>query len=297
MQSSMASSERLLELIDTEPAIQDPVESQLAVGTAATAARGSVEFDHVWFSYAGEAAADDKAWILRDVSFRVAPGDRVAFVGATGAGKTTLIKLLSRLYEVTRGRILVDGVDIRAMDQADLRRRIATVLQDVFLFSGSVTDNLSLGRREVSPETVVRAAKAVEIDAFIRSLPDGYDTEVRERGTNFSSGQQQLLSFARALVHGADILVLDEATSSIDTETEALVQRGIHVLLEGRTAIAIAHRLSTIRDMDRIHVLDGGRLVESGSHEELVAARGVYHRLYRLQQDSRSETAQALASA
>ena len=297
MQSSMASSERLLELIDTEPAIQDPVESQLAVGTAATAARGSVEFDHVWFSYAGEAAADDKAWILRDVSFRVAPGDRVAFVGATGAGKTTLIKLLSRLYEVTRGRILVDGVDIRAMDQADLRRRIATVLQDVFLFSGSVTDNLSLGRREVSPETVVRAAKAVEIDAFIRSLPDGYDTEVRERGTNFSSGQQQLLSFARALVHGADILVLDEATSSIDTETEALVQRGIHVLLEGRTAIAIAHRLSTIRDMDRIHVLAGGRLVESGSHEELVAARGVYHRLYRLQQDSRSETAQALASA
>ena len=297
MQSSMASSERLLELIDTEPAIQDPVESQLAVGASATAARGSVEFDHVWFSYAGEAAADDKAWILRDVSFRVAPGDRVAFVGATGAGKTTLIKLLSRLYEVTRGRILVDGVDIRAMDQADLRRRIATVLQDVFLFSGSVTDNLSLGRREVSPETVVRAAKAVEIDAFIRSLSDGYDTEVRERGTNFSSGQQQLLSFARALVHGADILVLDEATSSIDTETEALVQRGIHVLLEGRTAIAIAHRLSTIRDMDRIHVLDGGRLVESGSHEELVAARGVYHRLYRLQQDSRAETAPALASA
>ena len=297
MQSSMASSERLLELIDTEPAIQDPVESQLAVGASATAARGSVEFDHVWFSYAGEAAADDKAWILRDVSFRVAPGDRVAFVGATGAGKTTLIKLLSRLYEVTRGRILVDGVDIRAMDQADLRRRIATVLQDVFLFSGSVTDNLSLGRREVSPETVVRAAKAVEIDAFIRSLSDGYDTEVRERGTNFSSGQQQLLSFARALVHGADILVLDEATSSIDTETEALVQRGIHVLLEGRTAIAIAHRLSTIRDMDRIHVLDGGRLVESGTHEELVAAKGVYHRLYRLQQDSRAETAPALASA
>ena len=297
MQSSMASSERLLELIDTEPAITDPVESQRVLGAAATGVRGSVEFEHVWFSYAGEEAADDDSWILRDVSFRVAPGDRVAFVGATGAGKTTLIKLLSRLYEVTRGRILVDGVDIRAMDQADLRRRIATVLQDVFLFSGSVTDNLALGRVEVSPETVVRAAKAVEIDAFITSLPDGYDTEVRERGTNFSSGQRQLLSFARALVHGADILVLDEATSSIDTETEARVQRGIHVLLEGRTAIAIAHRLSTIRDMHRIHVLDRGQLVESGTHEELVAARGVYHRLYRLQQDSRADTALALASA
>ncbi|MEE2673685.1 MAG: ABC transporter ATP-binding protein [Myxococcota bacterium] len=293
MQSSMASSERLLELIDTEPAIKDPAEPQVAF---AEAARGSVEFEHVWFSYAGEDASDD-AWILRDVSFRVAPGDRVAFVGATGAGKTTLIKLLTRLYEVTRGRILVDGVDIRAMDQGDLRRRIATVLQDVFLFSGSVTDNLALGRGEVSRETVVRAAKAVEIDTFISSLSDGYDTEVRERGTNFSSGQRQLLSFARALVHGADILVLDEATSSIDTETEALVQQGIHVLLEGRTAIAIAHRLSTIRDMHCIHVLDRGRLVESGSHEELVAARGVYHRLYRLQRESRAEAALALASA
>ena len=303
MQSSMASSERLLELLDTEPAIADPVEPQLALGEAATAARGSVEFENVWFSYLGEAAetgnhpdgADD--WVLRDVSFRVAPGDQVAFVGSTGAGKTTLIKLLTRLYEVTRGRILVDGVDIREMNQADLRRRIATVLQDVFLFSGTVADNIALGRGEVSRETVVHAAKAVEIDAFISALSDGYDTEVRERGKNFSSGQGQLLSFARALVHGADILVLDEATSSIDTETEALVQQGIHVLLEGRTAIAIAHRLSTIRDMGRIHVLHRGQLVESGTHEELVAAGGVYHRLYRLQHESPGETAPALASA
>ncbi len=279
MQSSMASTERILELLDTDEAIRDP-----ATPPEPAATRGSVEFEGVWFSYAGEPGDDEHAdWVLRDVSFRVEPGDRVAFVGATGAGKTTIIKLLTRLYEVTRGRILVDGVDIREMRQQELRRRVATVLQDVFLFSGSVADNIALGRKDVTREAVERAAEAVEIDRFIRELPDGYETEVRERGTNFSSGQRQLLSFARALVHGADILVLDEATSSIDTETEALVQRGIHLLLEGRTAIAIAHRLSTIRDMDRIYVLHRGRLVESGRHDELVAAGGIYHRLYRLQ--------------
>jgi ATP-binding cassette subfamily B protein len=258
-------------------------------------ARGSIAFENVWFAYGGEPARggapgngsdppdDEDAWVLRDVSFRVEPGDRVAFVGATGAGKTTIIKLLTRLYEVTRGRILVDGLDIREMKQTDLRRRIATVLQDVFLFSGTVADNIALGRPDVDRETVEEAGRAVEIDAFIRALPDGYDTEVRERGTNFSTGQRQLLSFARALVHGADILVLDEATSSIDTETEALVQHGIRVLMQGRTAVAIAHRLSTIRDMDRIYVLHRGRLVESGRHAELLAAGGIYQRLYQLQ--------------
>jgi ATP-binding cassette subfamily B protein len=286
MQSSMASTERILELMDTDPAVVDPA-SPVLVESEVGSARGSVEFQNVWFSYAGEPqngqgdASDE--WVLRDVSFKVEPGDQVAFVGATGAGKTTVIKLLTRLYEVTRGRILVDGVDIRELKQADLRRRIATVLQDVFLFSGNVADNIALGRPDVSRETVEEAARAVEIDRFIQALPDGYETEVRERGTNFSSGQRQLLSFARALVHGADILVLDEATSSIDTETEALVQRGIHVLLEGRTAIAIAHRLSTIRDMDRIYVLHRGQLVESGRHDELIEAEGIYHRLYRLQ--------------
>jgi ATP-binding cassette subfamily B protein len=300
MQSSMASSERILELLDTKPRIQDPPEPERV--DAGPAAGGSVEFEHVWFSYAGEPGngtdPEGREWVLRDVSFRVGPGDRVAFVGATGAGKTTVIKLLTRLYEVTRGRILVDGVDIRNLSQRDLRRRIATVLQDVFLFSGSVAENIALGRADVSRETVERAARAVEIDSFIRSLPDGYDTNVRERGANFSSGQRQLLSFARALVHGADILVLDEATSSIDSETEALVQRGIRLLLEGRTAIAIAHRLSTIRDMDCIHVLHRGRLVESGSHAELLAAGGVYHRLYRLQHgEHREDTVAGVAAA
>jgi ATP-binding cassette subfamily B multidrug efflux pump len=307
MQSSMASSERILELLDIEPGILEPEPSVLA-STAATAAAiaesseesapdpGSVVFEHVWFAYSGEPGDDDAdSWVLRDVSFEVAPGDRAAFVGASGAGKTTVIKLLTRLYDVTRGRILVDGVDIRDLRQADLRSRVATVLQDVFLFSGSVADNIALGRRDVSREEIVRAAKAVEIDGFISALPDGYDTLVRERGTNFSSGQRQLLSFARALVHGADILVLDEATSSIDTETEALVQRGIHVLLEGRTAIAIAHRLSTIRDMGRIHVLQSGRLVESGSHDELLASGGFYHHLYRLQHEATAEERGVLA--
>jgi ATP-binding cassette subfamily B protein len=299
MQSSMASSERILELLDTQPGIVDPEPSVIAATLLeeSTASRGSVVFENVWFSYSGDPGDDDADnWVLRDVSFAVTPGDRAALVGATGAGKTTIIKLLTRLYDVTRGRILVDGVDIRDLPQTDLRRRVATVLQDVFLFSGSVADNIALGRRDVSREEIVRAAKAVEIDAFISALPDGYDTEVRERGTNFSSGQRQLLSFARALVHGADILVLDEATSSVDTETEALVQRGIHMLLEGRTAIAIAHRLSTIRDMDRIHVLHRGQLVESGTHDELLRAEGVYHRLYSLQHET-SPTHEALALA
>ena len=295
MQSSMASSERIFELLDTEPAILDPVVPVLV--EPGGAAQGSVEFENVWFSYDPEERDDDGDWVLRDVSFRVSPGERVAFVGATGAGKTTIIKLLTRLYDVNRGRILIDGVDIRELRQSQLRRRVATVLQDVFLFSGTVADNIALGRRDVSRETVVQAAKAVSVDAFVAGLPDGYDTEVRERGTNFSSGQRQLLSFARALVHGADILVLDEATSSIDTETEALVQTGIRVLLEGRTAIAIAHRLSTIRDMDRIYVLDRGRLVESGSHHELLRVEGFYHRLYRLQHETSPEEGPALASA
>lgn len=281
MQSAMASTERIFQLLDREPAILDPLpgtQAEAARPAARTPApRGAVAFENVWFAYA------DEDWVLRDVSFRVAPGEKVAFVGATGAGKTTIIKLLTRLYEVTRGRILLDGVDLRELPQSELRRRVGLVLQDVFLFSGTIAENIALGRDDIGAAGIERAARAVEAHRFIERLPRGYETEVRERGTNFSAGQRQLLSFARALAHGADVLVLDEATSSIDTETEAMVQRGIHVLMEGKTSLVIAHRLSTIEDVDRIHVLHQGRLVESGRHADLLARGGLYHRLYRLQ--------------
>lgn len=281
MQSSMASTERLRALMDTEPAVQDPA-PELWEGRnaeAPTSELGSVVFENVWFAY------QDEDWILKDVSFRVEPNGKVAFVGATGAGKTTIIKLLTRLYDVTRGRILVDGIDVRDMPQHVLRRRIATVLQDVVLFSGSVADNIDLGRSDVGLDQVKEAAFAVEASGFIERLPRGYQTEVRERGSNFSTGQRQLLSFSRALAHGSGILVLDEATSSVDSETERLIQRGIHTLMQDRTAIAIAHRLSTIRDVDTIYVLSNGELVESGTHDELLALGGAYSDLHRLQSE------------
>ncbi len=310
MQSAMASSERIFQLFDTTPSVRDRV---AAIPETDPAAAGSVEFDHVWFRYgppqdgaveaAGEAvagsaaAADDGDWILRDVSFRVAPGEKVAFVGATGAGKTTIIKLLTRLYDVDRGCVRVDGVDVRDFPQQALRKRVATVLQDVFLFSGTLARNIALGRHDLDELAIQRAARAVEAHDFIERLPGGYTTEVRERGSNFSTGQRQILSFARALAHGAPVLVLDEATSAIDPTTEAAIQRGIRVLMEGKTAIAIAHRLSTIRDVDRIFVLVGGRIVESGSHDALLAADGVYARLYRLQAEREEEGALAARPA
>jgi ABC-type multidrug transport system fused ATPase/permease subunit len=283
MQSSMASSERIFELLETQPAIPDR-------GTVSADREGdaAVAFEGVSFAYQG----DD--WVLRNLSFRVRTGEKVAIVGATGAGKTTIINLLARLYEVTNGRVSIGGVDLRDLPQERLRRRIAMVLQDVFLFSGTIADNISLGRPDVDRATIERAARAVRADRFIEALPQGYDAPILERGTNLSAGQRQLLSFARALAHGADILVLDEATSSIDSETEALIQAGIHVLMEGKTAIAIAHRLSTIRDVDRIFVLDGGRIVETGTHEQLLELGGLYDHLYRLQ--IRSEESPAMAA-
>lgn len=296
MQSAMAGAERIFQVLDTEPTVADRVEE---APPGDPAERGLVEFEHVWFSYDdSEGVPEDQVdWILRDVSFTVDVGQKVAFVGATGAGKTTIIKLLTRLYDVDRGAIRVDGIDVRDMPQRDLRRRVATVLQDVFLFSGSVARNIALGRGDLDETAVVRAARAVEADGFIRRLPDGYETEVFERGANFSTGQRQILSFARALAHDAHILVLDEATSAIDTETEAAIQRGIHVLMEGTTAIAIAHRLSTIRDVDTIYVLKDGRLVESGSHAVLLSAGGHYARLHRLQSENEGATIEAAQPA
>jgi ATP-binding cassette subfamily B protein len=294
MQSAMASTERIFELFDTAPAIQDqqsePEETTAApVVAARQASRGEVVFDHVWFAYQNE------DWILRDVSFRVAPGEKVALVGSTGAGKTSIIKVLTRLYEVNRGAIRLDGVDLRELPQRELRQRIAMVLQDVFLFSGTVASNIGLERQDVTPAAIERAARAVEAHRFIEKLPGGYDAVLRERGSDLSGGQRQLLSFARALAHGGDVLVLDEATSSVDPETEVLVQHGIHALMADRTSIVIAHRLSTIQHVDRIHVLHHGRIVETGSHEQLLAKRGAYWRLYQLQFERREEPARAIA--
>jgi ABC-type multidrug transport system fused ATPase/permease subunit len=272
MQSAMSSAERIFELLDQPVPIASPTAPRQPA-----AMRGRIEFEHVWFAYVGE------DWVLRDVSFAVAPGETIALVGPTGSGKTTIIKLLNRSYDVARGRVLVDGVDVRDWDLAALRRHIGVVLQDVFLFTGTVASNLTLERADIPQAAAVAAAEAVHADPFIRRLPRGYDEPVRERGNNLSVGQRQLLSFARALAYAPTVLVLDEATSSVDSETELLIQDALRRLLAGRTSLVVAHRLSTIEDADRILVLHGGELRESGSHAELLQHRGLYYRLYQLQ--------------
>jgi ATP-binding cassette subfamily B protein len=236
-----------------------------------------IRFENVTFAYAeGEP-------VLRNVSFTVHPGQRVGIVGATGAGKTTIVSLLLRFYDVQQGRITVDGVDIREMDLLSLRRLFGLVLQDVYLFSGTIASNIRLGEETMSDETVRRALEAVHASTFVDRMPRGIDTPVVERGATLSSGQKQLLSFARALAFDPRVLILDEATSSVDTDTELLIRDALRVMMRGRTTIAIAHRLSTIQDMDRILVMHRGELRESGTHRELLAARGIYHRLYQLQ--------------
>jgi ATP-binding cassette subfamily B protein len=270
MQSSMTAAERIFSLLEEAP------EAEPATSRTAPEARGEIVFEHVWFAYKGE------TWVLRDVSFRIASGEHVAIVGATGSGKTTLIKLLDRLYDVQRGRVLVDGVDVRDWDSQALRRRIAVVLQDVFLFSGTVAANLNLGRADITASALEAAAAQVNADRFIRRL-GGYDARLRERGSNLSGGQRQLLAFARALAHDPAILVLDEATSSVDPETEWLIQDALAKLLRGRTAVVIAHRLSTIETADRILVMHKGEVRETGTHQELLARQGIYARLYQMQ--------------
>ena len=245
---------------------------------AATARGGGhIRFEHVWFAYRGD------QYVLEDVTFDVAPGRRVGVVGATGAGKSTVLNLLMRFYDVSRGRITIDGVDIRDLPLHDLRSRFGLVLQDVYLFSGTVADNIRLGNEAITDDEVRRAARGVHADRFIASLSDGLGTAVAERGATFSVGQRQLLSFARALASRSPVLLLDEATSSVDTDTERLIQDALHVLMSGRTTIAIAHRLSTVQDMDTILVFHKGRLREHGSHRQLLAGRGLYHKLYQLQ--------------
>ncbi|MFH1755466.1 MAG: ABC transporter ATP-binding protein, partial [Candidatus Latescibacterota bacterium] len=272
LQSAMASSERIFKLLDKKPRIVDPQQP-----SPIPSAPGEVVFEHVSFSYVPDIE------VLHDVSFRVAPGEKVAIVGYTGAGKTTIINLLSRFYDVDRGRILIDGTDIRQFPLGDLRRYVATVLQDVFLFSGDIAHNITLGNEAVSQEKMKEVASYINAGKFIERLPAGYAEKVGERGKTLSVGERQLLSFARALVYEPKILVLDEATSSVDTETEYLIQDAMKKFMSGRTSIVIAHRLSTIRFVDRIIVLNLGRIIEEGTHIELLDKGGLYSKLYELQ--------------
>jgi ATP-binding cassette, subfamily B, multidrug efflux pump len=301
LQAAMAAGERVFKLLDTKAEITSPIVTKQPKGP------GRIEFDHVWFSYntrgtdhggtgvpprpAEQTAAEaaDKSvrpapdWVLRDVTFALEPGETIAVVGHTGAGKTTLISLLMRFYDVQQGAIRIDGVDIKDMDLVDLRARFGVVLQDPFLFSGTVEGNIRLGTARIQDADVEQAAEDVNLADFIRTLPAGFKEEVRERGSTLSTGQKQLISFARALAHDPKILILDEATSSVDTETEFRVRDALNRMVEGRTSLIIAHRLSTIQRADKIIVMHKGKVREMGSHQQLLAQRGIYYKLYQLQ--------------
>ncbi|MBZ5722653.1 MAG: ABC transporter ATP-binding protein/permease [Acidobacteriia bacterium] len=290
LQSAMASAERVFKLIDTPVEITSPAVTKTPQGP------GRIEFDHVWFAYrhvpadnptaAGEgtrATQSEPDWVLRDVSFAIEPGETAAIVGHTGAGKTTIISLLMRFYDVQKGAVRIDGVDIKEMDLSDLRRRFGIVLQDPFLFTGTVEGNIRLGTEWIQDQDVEKAAEDVNVADFIRSLPQGFKSEVQERGSTLSTGQKQLISFARALAHDPKILILDEATSSVDTETEFRVRDALSRMVEGRTSVIIAHRLSTVQRADKIIVMHKGQLREMGTHQQLLANRGIYYKLYQLQ--------------
>jgi len=272
LQAAMAAAERIFILLDQKSSIEDPADPVLLDHV-----KGEVEFKNVWFAY------NDEDWVLKDVSFHVEPGQTVALVGHTGAGKTSIINLLSRFYDIQKGQILIDGINIQNIRQADLRRHIGVVLQDVFLFTGDIKSNIRLNEENISDEKIKEVAHYVNADKFIESLPAKYDEPVMERGATLSAGQRQLLAFARALAFDPEILVLDEATANIDTETEALIQDALEKLSRGRTTIIVAHRLSTIQHADKIIVMHKGRIREEGTHQELLAKRGIYYALYQLQ--------------
>jgi ATP-binding cassette subfamily B protein len=278
LQSAMAASERIFKLLDT------PVQVVSPAVTTRPAGPGRIEFDHVWFAYHDTAEGDQAPdWVLRDVTFTIEPGETAAIVGHTGAGKTTLISLLLRFYDVQKGAVRIDGVDIKDMDLAELRSRFGVVLQDPFLFSGTIGGNIRLGTQRIQDKDVEKAAEDVNLADFIRALPKGFDEEVRERGSTLSTGQKQLISFARALAHEPKILILDEATSSVDTETEFRVRDALSRMVEGRTSLIIAHRLSTVQRADKIIVMHKGQVREMGTHQQLLAQRGIYFKLYQLQ--------------
>jgi ATP-binding cassette subfamily B protein len=272
LQAAMAASERIFGLLDTKVEVQAPAQSR-----PFPAEPGAVEFDRVWFAYKGE------DWVLQDVSFRVEPGETIAVVGHTGAGKTTIISLLLRFYDVQRGAIRIGGTDIREFDPRELRRHFGVVLQDPHLFTGTIQGNIRLGTERISDKELETAADQVNLLEFIQSLPEGFEQPVRERGDGLSTGQKQLISFARALAHAPRYLILDEATSSVDTETELKVREALERMVQGRTSIVIAHRLSTVQNVDEILVLHKGRIRERGTHQELLARRGMYFKLYQLQ--------------
>jgi len=272
LQTAMASSERIFKLLDNDSIIKNPYSPQ-----SISEVKGEIKFNNVWFAY------NPGEYVLKNVSFEIKPGETVAIVGATGAGKTSIINILTRFYDIEKGSITLDGIDIRELDKRELRKYISIVLQDVFIFSGTIKSNISLGSFTITEERIIDSATIVGADKFISQLPNKYDEEVKEKGATLSVGQKQLISFARALAYNPQILILDEATSSVDTETEILIQKAIEKLLEARTSIVIAHRLSTIQNADKILVMHKGELKETGTHQELLAKRGIYFKLYQLQ--------------
>lgn len=272
LQSAMASSERIFSVLDDKSTIENP-KKPVKIHNF----KGKIEFKNVWFAY------EKDNWVLKDVSFTINPGETVAFVGATGAGKSSIINLITRFYDIQKGEILIDGINIKEYDKYELRKLIGVVLQDVFLFTGTIEDNIRLNKKDISHEKIVEVAKYVNADHFINKLPNKYNEPVMERGSTLSSGERQLLAFARTLAYDPKILILDEATSNIDTETESLIQDALNKLIKGRTTIAVAHRLSTIQHADKIIVLNKGVIREIGTHQELLAKEGIYYNLYKLQ--------------